>query len=502
MKEVSLLLLIALKLGSPCKAQSWPWSVPVNNLDYIQTAIAENDDIYVTGTFEDSCTIAGTHLYSDSVFNAVLAKFSPEGLLAWTKVFSGSTAQFVNLRLQQHDAFLGFNLKGSMSGAAGLSSPSGSFCLLKIFNNGSAGVPSFPTNSGVYDFDLAADGALMLAGVYQDSLIVGDTTFPGGPTSYVATMDADNTVTLFQTIKGPDPSPNILSATRDNDGNLYINGAFGNSLYVGDDTLIDFHDSPFSNLLILDAQGEVVGSHPSNLYFPHLQDFYPLESGNTVELWEDFGCNHCNAGLFIRKTDPNGALLWNHQYAGSNIYDLDQFGMGASGLTVSENTIYYAAHYLGSYNLDAFSIDSSGKYLAKMDDEGNYLAVESIPDSIDIGRLSNFRNGAFIASARYTYHPQGYISKYQDYYPASINEPSTFSKFTLYPNPATGIIHFDIPQEKLGSVLEILDNSGRSVAQVHPENNNADLSFLPNGMYVAKLRFEDFERYCKFVICK
>jgi hypothetical protein len=70
-----------------------------------------------------------------------------------------------------------------------------------------------------------------------------------------------------------------------------------------------------------------------------------------------------------------------------------------------------------------------------------------------------------------------------------INDPSFFENFTLFPNPSSNVIHFNIPKEFIGYQYSIINGLGITIfnSEINEIETNIDISQYPVGIYFLKI---------------
>lgn len=75
--------------------------------------------------------------------------------------------------------------------------------------------------------------------------------------------------------------------------------------------------------------------------------------------------------------------------------------------------------------------------------------------------------------------------KFCDVY-AGVNEVKANESLRLYPNPATGVLNYEIPGNVIASSVEIFSTSGQKVyaSSIDKKDGKIDISGLKNGLYL------------------
>ncbi len=88
-------------------------------------------------------------------------------------------------------------------------------------------------------------------------------------------------------------------------------------------------------------------------------------------------------------------------------------------------------------------------------------------------------------------------------FPVGINSTPPQQKLTLFPNPASGIVHVEFPNHNSFERLEIIDPLGRTIKLMHTNGNQKmqlDVSELANGIYLVKISGKDQSTTTRLVV--
>ena len=76
----------------------------------------------------------------------------------------------------------------------------------------------------------------------------------------------------------------------------------------------------------------------------------------------------------------------------------------------------------------------------------------------------------------------------------------TSNSISVYPNPTSSAVYFDIPKGQKCITIEVLDMSGRVMGIFTTQSNSINIESLQPGLYLLKFIIDDKEYlYSKFV---
>ena len=157
--------------------------------------------------------------------------------------------------------------------------------------------------------------------------------------------------------------------------------------------------------------------------------------------------------------------------------------------------------YIGGYAFNAYNGDSIGvKEIRVLSEEppvlhcDNYVfpRIWPIMCTIPCGTLSDYQNS--IWGAVYTN-----LSFYED---CDAVEEHTDSKIRIYPNPVSDVIYIEGDTDN-GSQVFIYDLAGKMVAitELSPNFTAINISHLPQGLYILKIKGKEDSSY-GIKVCK
>lgn len=83
----------------------------------------------------------------------------------------------------------------------------------------------------------------------------------------------------------------------------------------------------------------------------------------------------------------------------------------------------------------------------------------------------------------------------------SVNETNTVSEVSMYPNPASGLVYYKIPNSKQLSTIRVFDILGNEVISLNNHIGVLNIANLPNGVYSIAFSFKDGSlEYQKFIV--
>jgi hypothetical protein len=194
----------------------------------------------------------------------------------------------------------------------------------------------------------------------------------------------------------------------------------------------------------------------------------------------------------VAKFSPSGTLLWLQLNGGTGQYSNHAYHV----LTDASNNIYVAGSYSNTgssyFDLGAFKLDENGNLqwsvtfdgTASQNDKGHSMAV-STDGSVYVGGFTTGQTNGDYLLVKYQQSPVGIY-----------NNDDLQNRFTIYPNPATGMVYWSFSSEVNVKKAEIFDLQGQLVySELLPEidmlNQGINIDMLSDGCYFMKLTTAD-----------
>ncbi|NEQ35126.1 MAG: DUF4347 domain-containing protein [Okeania sp. SIO3I5] len=206
-------------------------------------ATDSNDNVLVTGSFQNSININGNTIQSNGGSDSYVAKFLSDGTLDWTTEIGGSGYEWGQKIATDSNGNIfaignfenSVQIGGISGGGTGLSSNGGiDAYLVKFFSDGTLDWAKEIGGSG-YDtgHDIAIDSSdnVLVTGSFEDEMNIGINSH-GNKDAYVAKFLNDGTLEWAREIGGLDSDEGRGIATDSND-NVLITGYFEKDINIG-----------------------------------------------------------------------------------------------------------------------------------------------------------------------------------------------------------------------------------------------------------------------------
>lgn len=493
-------------------------------------ALDSLENVYIVGQFartvDFDSSIATFELTSiDNSNDIFTAKYDKSGNFIWAKK---SGAQYSDVGRSITVDYLGNVLMtGSVTGDLLIEkrTSEGDLIWAKMMNGGSGRSIKTDENGNIYvtgDFieELESeDGETLITGVGESSDIFLMKLEPNGDLCWINPIGGQGTDAA---------GPIVL----DSIGNIYLTGSYKQSLYFNNSD-IGLETSNGSTIFVSkmdnngnltwaksmgssddDSGNSIVVDKLGNIYmtgsFGWTADFDPSD-----DVYELFPLSDDN--LFTVKLSSEGDLIW-----ARGVGDVSQISFGGSSLGYSitidnEGNSYTIGSFGGPVDFDPseniFTLFQEGAgrdiFIRKLDSEGNFIWAIKVGGE---GYTSNWGNAIIWSHSDYLYStgrfektvdfdPQASVFElssnfFQDHdaFILKLNNETVISgihqweenaPFKVFPNPSSGIIDFQFPQETYITELSIINSTGvvvfirKDIGYSHSMN----LSSYPSGLY-------------------
>jgi hypothetical protein len=250
-----------------------------------------------------------------------------------------------------------------------------------------------------------------------------------------------------------------LSVGLDNMGNLYVTGAFIDTISFGTNTLIN-KKSDCVFLTKYDTSGNIIWAKQASTSVSSVSAGYSVHTDNIGNVFVTGEFNNSvifdsitllsgNSATFLVKYSPSGNLLWTKQ--GTDIASVS-LNSGYSTVTDKANNCYITGFFNGSIKFDSYALSSVsgyGVYLTKYDSNGNVLWAKQsssgwLGTSISTDALNNIYVGG---------------------YGGGNNANLTFGSYTLLPDSGVDYTAFIVKFDTSGNPIcgSIVSNAGDNI---------------------------------------
>lgn len=514
--------------------------------------IDPHGNIYTTGYFHEVADFeAGAHateLTSIGAEDLYITKYYPNGKLAWAKSF-GSTGTDEGTALASDDHGCIY-MTGVFSGVVDFDDGPGSTYLngisagdifiQKIDTLGNiiwaksmagTGGTSNRSNSIAVDFE---SNAVFVTGVFEGTVDFDPSsgenlqTASGAQDVFIQKLDLLGNA-VWTRILGSADNEKANSLTCDDSGNVYVTGAFEETLDLDPGTGIlektanGEHDSFF---LKLDADGELVWAKSiGSVYLDEAAAIKLDASGNIYITGYFQGSVDFDPGIgiavisgdfmfpdvYILKLSSLGEFKWVKDISGETDSDFSQ-----SICIDADGFIYTTGYFRGTNDFDpgvsTLDLTSNGEsdiFVQKLDSLGNLVwAISAGGDGADEGRaimLDQHQNICVTGFFNNTvdFDPWALTSDQvsnggddifvwklnpDTYYAGEAAQPVSEKIGTLYPNPANNVLNIVLPESKNANMV-MHDLSGKLIYAQNgtAQNMQLDVSGFECGTYVVTL---------------
>jgi len=322
-----------------------------------------------------------------------------------TQGFGGFTSDYCAAITTDHQGFV------YMTGYAGWDTQIGSceiqdwgMYLAKLDANGNCvwtkeSTGSFDTQATAVVCD--HENNVIVTGYYRTSISFEGIVLPGAlqPRMFVVKYNPDGNLMWAKSYgsTGDTQSTFTNSITTDSQGMIYVTGAFNRFLEFGDMLLESKNSQSFSHfdvfLAKLDHDGNPVwalragGKYDDYAYSATFDTSgYVYLSGVIQPEEADFGSyllDYTNSSSrdFVCKVDTEGQVAWVTCSDAAN----GGFGESVNVTTDPKGNVYACGNYFGPYVYGRDTLNGMGRYLLKLDSQGNKIFIRPIPTSYDGG---------------------------------------------------------------------------------------------------------------------
>ena len=528
----------------PAHSQGWLWSNwGQGSANSYGQAVATDKwgNVYVTGAFfgETDTLIFGTkRVVSAGDENLYLVKYDQNGNVVWAKQYGGMYSDYATAVTT--DTFGNVYLTGSFTSAqlrfdtviiknyfqdfveGGASTLDG--FLVKLDSGGHAfwakdigGMGSESNNS----VSVNKQGEVFVCGSFNsDTLMFGtDMVFCAGANDiFICKYDNSGNL-VWHAQAGGTQSESGTAVGADTFGNVYMTGGFA-STTIGfgayeltkTDSISHIFIAKYNNAGVaqwatsiggnsLNYTTAIVADNPGNIYvtgaFSGGKVFFGSDSLVSSSSFSSmFFAKYTDAGNVLWLSGCNTAANVTPQSLcvdqGGNLYISGYFSSATATFgpftLVNTGTVGYADIFLAKYNNAGSAIWATGVGAAT-DDVSNSVAADQSGNVFIAGYTTNpyLTFGLFSDSCNLTEYM--YVAKFNETKMAVPMVEDIASKLYIYPNPASDVLHIDLPSSDFThvSVLNMLGNVVREVT-LQPGENSLDLSIagIPSAVYVLR----------------
>ncbi|MES2513335.1 MAG: T9SS type A sorting domain-containing protein [Bacteroidota bacterium] len=303
-------------------------------------------------------------------------------------------------------------------------------------------------------------------------------------------LDATGAI-LSQKNFGGSEDDNLGSVTTTSDGGFVI---LGTSRSLDFDVSQHLTDTAFYDTWIFKIDGS------QNMVWEKSFLVSTFSSGSSIkELTNhNFIFNSLDSASFgqgaLTVLSPNGNLLWRKTYGGSSIDKIDDV------TEISPNSIFFSGH---TYSVDgdlSFNLKGEAIWVAEIDSLGNIKAGDTYGGSMmdDGATITKTNDNSLLLSCGSSSNDYDFVHPYMwscwcaeawivKLKPLSVGifENDAPHAFSLYPNPASEVIHVSTSANLSNELYTLVNALGQTVlsGKLEHQNNTIDIQQLTPGFY-------------------
>ncbi len=474
---------------------------------------SDENYIYNTGIFTDTCFIGDTVLISNGSYDTYISKYDKQGNFLWVKQFGGNDYNRSNSIVYNngHIYTTGFFRDTAFFEGTTLIS-NGDYDIFITDQNTDGTLNWVKQIGGVerdqgYSITTDSNNDIYLSGIFQDTVNFGDTTLISYGDYDICLAKLDNAGNIIWINQAGGTGTDIgISVASDNYDNIYMTGYFEDTAVFNGTSLISlgFQDifiakyNNSGNLVWIQKAGGDWGALGSSITTDDYDKIYITGIfGGTAFFGNDTVVSNGEFDMYITKYDNLGKLLWIKTFGGA--------GFDEGNCIVNDNDFIYVTCYfqdealiedtlLLDHTSHIFQFSNSGRLLDIIQ-TGNYYRNKFIIDnSRDVYVTGAFSQTQIFGDTILTStgnHYDIFIAKIV-YINTGIEEIEFDPGLKIYPNPANSYINIEIDEDAIISIVNI---NGQLIKQYLFFNDMSektfDISGFSPGLYIIKIQTEN-----------
>ncbi len=367
------------------------------NYDYgVSVTVDNQNNVLVTGTFNQSATFDTTRLTGYGGDDIFVAKYDPNGTLLWVKKAGGINYETAGKIVT--DNLNNVYVTGSYSNSATFDDSTitgGQFSELFVAKYDPLGVLQWvhgTQSSGNGDcygegITINNNNDIMVCGSFADTTHFSPNVFivsNGSNDMFVAKYDLTGNIVWARGIGGLDYYDDAKSIITDGDNNIYFTGSFSGQVSFGG---INLTSLAFADIFVAkyDNSGNAVWVRQEGQINGNIGNDITLDNNDNVGV---IGSNNEAIGkkqglfqeMFIGKYDKDGNEIWNNVYSGLSY--VDGYGITAD----QNNNLIITGYFDQSATIGDITLNTNGVYdilTAKITTP--ILTIS--PDTLDFGTV-------------------------------------------------------------------------------------------------------------------
>jgi len=481
----------------------WQKAVGGTGVDTFRSTLQTSDGGYIIAGSSTSVDgdISGNHGSSD----VIVVKLSPLGSIEWQKSYGGSGNESAESIKKTSDG--GYVIVGSSSSLDGDVTGNhgfGDFWIIKIAGDG---VLQWQKSLGGTNGDngraiqQTPDGGYIVGG--STSSIDGDVTGNHNPPATVGNSDywvvklTETGNIVWQKCLGSFSSDYLSSIAMTNDGGYIAVGEVqaNDGDVTGHHGDFDYWVVKLSSAGAIECQKALGGSG-----WDAGRDIIQNSAGNYIVAGYSSSGNgditgmHGDGDGWVLELDAAGNIIWQKAVGGTGsdfLYSVRQAvdGYILAGDTTSNDEDASGNHGTDSFDYWGIKLSAAGdvqwhKLLGGSGDDSAFSIIALTDGNYLVSGHVGSNDGDVTGS-------QGVVDGWIAYLAndLAVNESSPANKFTLYPNPAKGVINVSADAGIIGTAYVIYDQLARIVktGTLDAENSIIQVEDLSNGVYLFSL---------------
>ncbi len=482
-----------------------------NGDDFGTSITTDENYVYSTGVFSDTCFIGDTVLISNGSYDIYISKYDKKGNFIWVKQFGGTGYDRGNSIVYNngHVYTTGFFADTAFFDGTTLISNGG--CDIFITDQSTDGTLNWVKQIGGTERDQGyalttdSENNIYLSGIFKDTVNFGDTIFISYGEYDIFTAKLDNAGNIIWINQAGGTGTDIgISMVSDNSDNIYLTGSFEDTAAFNGTSLISLG---YQDIFIAkyNSSGNLVWAHQAggdwgaqgasvttdasaNLYVSGI-------FGGTAFFGNDTVVSNGWFDIFLAKYDNAGTLQWINTY-GSIEKDYSY------SVVTDDDFVYVSCYFrdeasiddtvLLAYTSHIFQLSNTGNLLG-MIQTGNYIRNKcTIDNNSALYVTGAFNHTQIFGDTVLTstgFFDDVFITRI-NYGHTGIEESALFDQhLKIYPNPATNYINIESNENAVVSILNI---NGQLIKQYLFEKGlsegRIDISGFMPGLYIVTLQ--------------
>jgi hypothetical protein len=495
-------------------AQQWEWAFEGKGV-INPKVVTLNNYVYLTGTFQHSCSV-GSHIFTSAFPEAgFVAKFDGSGTLLWDTEFGASQLSIAGIEAFNSGIYIAGSFQGTLTGYAIGSASNGNSDLFFLRLSQGGNVEMVKTDGSaefenIVSFDV--DSTIIVQGQFSAGAVISGTALTsqcsGTLNVYFAKYSQAGANIWVKEIAGTASESGVAVSIRfDNNKDIIFQGEIGGALdYAGTfmgqcqlcHPLLRFSPAGIFIAFIRDMQSGI-GQYELSLE-------YDLDAHNNIYNLVDSWGSHSNHEIHLGKLTPAGTQIYDRQIT-ANLPGPMGSELGGSSpqqLVVKGSHVFISGEFYGDiYFNGADTVHGGGMFVVRSDTAATYqhaalvsgshwnpteMAVDNL-DNVYITGTANSQLGfgGTTLNAGNT-NNVFFLAKLGSSVTVSLKENKKKESLSVFPNPSDGRFMLKVNHAEPGA-MSIYDALGRCVySRVMPGSTiQIDMDQPDKGIYFIKL---------------